>query len=163
MQECFGPQQGDAFLYLHFGPGSNCSSACNREVQEDEASGSGRGGNLSKHERQQQRMQERIARLEAQNMADKDWFMQGEAGAGQHSFPCYDTCTLFCHARRGWCRSALFPAVLTHAHCFAMQGEACAGQHSCQLLFGPFPFHRMSFAPAKCRNATSSNPLSSSP
>lgn len=28
-------------------------------------------------------MQERIAKLEAQNMADKDWFMQGEAGAGE--------------------------------------------------------------------------------
>lgn len=37
---------------------------------------------MSKHERQQARMQERIARLEAQNMAEKDWFMQGEAGAG---------------------------------------------------------------------------------
>lgn len=38
---------------------------------------------MSKHERQQVRMQERIARLEAQNMAEKDWFMQGEAGAGK--------------------------------------------------------------------------------
>lgn len=37
---------------------------------------------LSKHERQQRRMQERIAKLEAQNMAEKDWFMQGESGAG---------------------------------------------------------------------------------
>lgn len=37
---------------------------------------------MSKHERQQQRMQERITKLEAQNMAEKDWFMQGEAGAG---------------------------------------------------------------------------------
>lgn len=40
---------------------------------------------MSKHERGQLRMQERIAKLEAQNMADKDWFMQGEAGAGQCS------------------------------------------------------------------------------
>lgn len=38
---------------------------------------------MSKHERQQLRMQERIARLEAQNMAEKDWFMQGEADAGR--------------------------------------------------------------------------------
>ena len=38
---------------------------------------------LSKHQRQQLRMQERIAKLEAQNMAEKDWFMQGEAGAGE--------------------------------------------------------------------------------
>ncbi|KAL3145791.1 hypothetical protein ABBQ38_015168 [Trebouxia sp. C0009 RCD-2024] len=38
---------------------------------------------MSKHERQQARMQERIARLEAQNMAEKDWFMQGEAGAAK--------------------------------------------------------------------------------
>ncbi|KAL3156038.1 hypothetical protein ABBQ32_013026 [Trebouxia sp. C0010 RCD-2024] len=38
---------------------------------------------MSKHERQQVRMQERIARLEAQNMAEKDWFMQGEAGAAK--------------------------------------------------------------------------------
>lgn len=38
---------------------------------------------MSKHERQQLRMQERIAKLEVQNMAEKDWFMQGEAGAGQ--------------------------------------------------------------------------------
>lgn len=37
---------------------------------------------MSKHERQQQRMQERITKLEAQHMAEKDWFMQGEAGAG---------------------------------------------------------------------------------
>lgn len=38
---------------------------------------------MSKHERQQLRMQERIARLEAQNMAEKDWFMQGEADAAR--------------------------------------------------------------------------------
>lgn len=43
---------------------------------------------MSKHERQQLRMQERIAKLEAQNMAEKDWFMQGEAGAGDSHTPC---------------------------------------------------------------------------
>ena len=38
---------------------------------------------MSKHEREQQRMQKRIAQLEAQNMAEKDWFMQGESAAGE--------------------------------------------------------------------------------
>ena len=52
------------------------------EDDADAAEGETRAG-LSKHERQQQRMQQRIARLEAQNLAAKDWFMQGESGAGE--------------------------------------------------------------------------------
>lgn len=55
-------------------------------LEDDSAGGDkDRTGGMSKHERGQLRMQERIAKLEAQNMADKDWFMQGEAGAGQCS------------------------------------------------------------------------------
>ena len=52
---------------------------------DDDATAAGKDSTagLSKHQRQQLRMQERIAKLEAQNMAEKDWFMQGEAGAGE--------------------------------------------------------------------------------
>ena len=38
---------------------------------------------LSQHERRQARLQERIARLEAENIGEKDWFLKGEAGAGE--------------------------------------------------------------------------------
>ena len=54
--------------------------------RDDAADAQDKLAGLSKHERQQLRMQERIARLEAQNMADKDWFMQGEAAACKHTF-----------------------------------------------------------------------------
>lgn len=56
--------------------------ACCRQLQDDVSPAIDKTGTLSTHERQQQRMQERIAKLEAQNMAEKDWFMSGEAGAG---------------------------------------------------------------------------------
>ncbi len=49
----------------------------------DDAGAVDKTAGLSKHERQQARMQERIAKLEAQNMAEKDWFMQGESAAGK--------------------------------------------------------------------------------
>lgn len=52
-----------------------------------------RTAGMSKHERQQLRMQERIAKLEAQNLAEKDWFMQGEAGAGWGHTPSYSLLT----------------------------------------------------------------------
>ena len=52
-------------------------------LEDESAADVDRTGGMSKHERQQARMQERIAKLEAQNMAEKDWFMQGEAAAGQ--------------------------------------------------------------------------------
>ena len=55
---------------------------CCRDLLDGDAPGTGKEAALSKHERQQRRMQERIAKLEAQNMAEKDWFMQGESGAG---------------------------------------------------------------------------------
>lgn len=55
---------------------------CCRDLLDEDAPGTGKETALSKHERQQRRMQERIAKLEAQNMAEKDWFMQGESGAG---------------------------------------------------------------------------------
>lgn len=48
----------------------------------DDDSAAAETAGLSKHERQQLRMQERISKLEAQNMAEKDWFMQGESAAG---------------------------------------------------------------------------------
>lgn len=49
----------------------------------DEAGpGADRAG-LSQHERRQARLQERIARLEAENIGEKDWFLKGEAGAGE--------------------------------------------------------------------------------
>ena len=54
-------------------------------LDEGAAAETDRTAGMSKHERQQLRMQERIAKLEAQNMAEKDWFMQGEAGAGEHA------------------------------------------------------------------------------
>lgn len=52
-------------------------------LEDDSAVTADKTAGLSKHERQQLRMQERIAKLEAQNMAAKDWFMQGESGAGE--------------------------------------------------------------------------------
>lgn len=52
-------------------------------LDEDSAAAVDQTAGLSKHERQQARMQERIAKLEAQNMAEKDWFMQGESAAGK--------------------------------------------------------------------------------
>ena len=56
-------------------------------LDEEAAADIDRTAGMSKHERQQLRMQERIAKLEAQNMAEKDWFMQGEAGAGSATLP----------------------------------------------------------------------------
>ncbi len=52
-------------------------------LDDDSAGAVDKTAGLSKHERQQARMQERIAKLEAQNMAEKDWFMQGESAAGK--------------------------------------------------------------------------------
>ncbi|DBA80599.1 TPA: hypothetical protein ACH3X1_007858 [Trebouxia sp. C0004] len=52
-------------------------------LDEEPAGASDKAAGLSKHERQQARMQERIAKLEAQNMAEKDWFMQGESAAAR--------------------------------------------------------------------------------
>lgn len=51
-------------------------------LDDDSAAAVDKTAGLSKHERQQLRMQEHIAKLEAQNMAEKDWFMQGESAAG---------------------------------------------------------------------------------
>ena len=51
-------------------------------LDDDSAAAVDKTAGLSKHERQQLRMQERISKLEAQNMAEKDWFMQGESAAG---------------------------------------------------------------------------------
>ena len=66
---------------LHPAPEAAAAPASNL-LGEGAATGTDRTAGMSKHERQQLRMQERIAKLEAQNMAEKDWFMQGEAGAG---------------------------------------------------------------------------------
>ena len=67
-------------------PAEGAAAASGGLLEDDSAAGDkGRTAGMSKHERQQLRMQEHIAKLEAQNMADKDWFMQGEAGAGQCS------------------------------------------------------------------------------
>ncbi len=52
-------------------------------LDDDSAEAVDKTAGLSKHERQQARMQERISKLEAQNMAEKDWFMQGESAAGK--------------------------------------------------------------------------------
>ncbi|KAL0024355.1 hypothetical protein WJX79_002946 [Trebouxia sp. C0005] len=52
-------------------------------LDDDSARAVDKAAGLSKHERQQARMQERIAKLEAQNMAEKDWFMQGESAAAR--------------------------------------------------------------------------------
>ena len=64
-------------------PAAAAASAAGGLVDEGAAADVDRTAGMSKHERQQLRMQERIAKLEAQNMAEKEWFMQGEAGAGQ--------------------------------------------------------------------------------
>ena len=53
------------------------------DLDQEQADPDDDGMGMSKHERQQLRMQKRIAQLEAQNMAEKDWFMQGESAAGE--------------------------------------------------------------------------------
>ena len=70
------------FLLLLLYSALDVLPACCRDLLDGDAPGTGKEATLSKHERQQRRMQERIAKLEAQNMAEKDWFMQGESGAG---------------------------------------------------------------------------------
>ena len=49
----------------------------------DEAAPAPDRAGLSQHERRQARLQERIAHLEAENIGEKDWFLKGEAGAGE--------------------------------------------------------------------------------
>ena len=57
------------------------------EDDEEDGAASGRepAAPQSKHERRQAALAARIAALEAANMAEKDWFMRGEAKAGASS------------------------------------------------------------------------------
>ena len=44
---------------------------------------------MSAHERRMAHMRERMAKLEASALAEKDWFLQGEAQAGAYLRSCF--------------------------------------------------------------------------
>ena len=43
---------------------------------------------MSAHERRMARMRERVAKLEASSLAERDWFLRGEANAGISARSC---------------------------------------------------------------------------
>ena len=57
------------------------------------------GTRQSAHEKRLARMAERIARMEETNMAERDWWLQGEAGAGMVLFPACNSISLTMSSR----------------------------------------------------------------
>ena len=95
-------------------------------LDDDSAGASDKTAGLSKHERQQARMQERIAKLEAQNMAEKDWFMQGESAAGKKTTKGKGKFTLGNDHNRSLLRQQLRALLVSFEH---LKSNICFGNN----------------------------------